>query len=84
MHPDDAGARGLAEGQLVRIGNARGACLAALRVSDEVRPGVVQISTGAWFDPEGGTCRNGKPQRPDARQGHLAACAGTHRPLLPR
>lgn len=61
MHPDDARARGLASGQLVRLANARGACLATLRVGDGIRPGVVQISTGAWFDPDGGTCRNGNP-----------------------
>ena len=61
MHPEDAAARGLADGQIVRLANARGACLAALRVSDDIRPGVVQIATGAWFDPDGGTCRNGNP-----------------------
>ena len=31
--------------------NARGACLAALRISDDLRPGVARLSTGAWFDP---------------------------------
>ena len=61
MHPADAAARGLLEGQVVQLANARGACIAALRTSDGVRPGVVQMSTGAWFDPEHGTCRNGNP-----------------------
>ena len=32
MHPDDAAARGLADGDLVRVFNDRGACLAGLRV----------------------------------------------------
>jgi biotin/methionine sulfoxide reductase len=42
--------------------NDRGACLAGLVVSDAVRPGVVQLSTGAWFDPdEAGMCRHGNP-----------------------
>jgi len=61
MHPSDASARGLKEGQIVRIFNARGACLAGLRISDAIRPGVIQISTGAWYDPEGETCLHGNP-----------------------
>ena len=52
MHPDDAHARGIAEGGIVRLFNARGACLAAVRLTADVRPGVVQLPTGAWFDPE--------------------------------
>ncbi|TAJ15906.1 MAG: Asp-tRNA(Asn)/Glu-tRNA(Gln) amidotransferase GatCAB subunit C, partial [Dehalococcoidia bacterium] len=51
LHPDDATARGIAAGDLVRVFNDRGACLAAARLSDRIRPGVVRLSTGAWFDP---------------------------------
>jgi biotin/methionine sulfoxide reductase len=51
MHPADAAARGIAEGDLVRAFNDRGACLAAARLSDRIRRGVVRLSTGAWFDP---------------------------------
>lgn len=51
LHPDDAAARGISTGDMVRIFNDRGACLAAAVVSDAVRAGVVQIATGAWFDP---------------------------------
>ncbi|WP_414831827.1 molybdopterin-dependent oxidoreductase [Afifella sp. YEN Y35] len=51
MHPDDATARGIADGDVVRVFNARGACLSAVRLSDTLRPGVVQLSTGAWYDP---------------------------------
>lgn len=55
MHPDDAASRGLAQGDVVRVFNDRGAFLAGLVVADHLRPGVVQISTGAWYDPaEGG------------------------------
>jgi biotin/methionine sulfoxide reductase len=62
MNPADAAARGLCAGQVVRVSNDRGACLAGLVVSEDVRPGVVQLSTGAWFDPdEDGTCRHGNP-----------------------
>ncbi|MDP1964401.1 MAG: molybdopterin-dependent oxidoreductase [Reyranella sp.] len=51
LHPRDAAARGIAAGDLVRVFNDRGACLAAARLSDRIRPGVVRLSTGAWFDP---------------------------------
>jgi biotin/methionine sulfoxide reductase len=52
MHPDDAHARGISDGDIIRLFNARGACLAAARLTDEIRPGVVQLPTGAWYDPE--------------------------------
>ncbi len=52
MHPDDAAARGIADGDIVRLFNARGACLAGVVVTDGIRPGVVQIPTGAWYDPQ--------------------------------
>ncbi|VTU35374.1 Dimethyl sulfoxide/trimethylamine N-oxide reductase precursor [Variovorax sp. PBL-H6] len=55
MHPVDATTRGLAQGDIVRVFNDRGAFLGGLVVADDLRPGVVQISTGAWYDPaEGG------------------------------
>ena len=50
--PEDAAARGIADGDIVRLFNARGACLAAAAVSEDVRPGVVQLATGAWYDPQ--------------------------------
>ncbi|MEE8394837.1 MAG: molybdopterin guanine dinucleotide-containing S/N-oxide reductase [bacterium] len=51
IHPGDATARGVADGDLVRVFNDRGALLAGAIVSDTVRPGVIQLATGAWFDP---------------------------------
>jgi biotin/methionine sulfoxide reductase len=63
LHPEDATARGLREGDIVRVFNDRGACLGATVVSDSVRKGVVQMSTGAWYDPiePGGLCKHGNP-----------------------
>ncbi|WP_420405287.1 molybdopterin guanine dinucleotide-containing S/N-oxide reductase [Nisaea sp.] len=66
MHPDDAAARGIENGDVVRLYNDRGACLAGVIVTDAVRPGVVQLSTGAWYDPEepgviGSLCKHGNP-----------------------
>ncbi len=66
MHPADAAARGLTDGQVVRVFNARGAVAAGLRVTEEIRPGVVAMATGAWWNPAspGATdsaCLHGNP-----------------------
>lgn len=53
IHPQDAAGLGIADGGLVRLSNARGACLATAQVSDTVRRGVVVLPTGAWFTPAG-------------------------------
>jgi len=51
LHPDDAQRRGIAAGDLVRVWNDRGAFVAGVMLDADLRPGVAQISTGAWFDP---------------------------------
>ena len=52
MNPADAAERGVSDGDLVKLYNARGSCLARARLSREVMPGVVALPTGAWFDPD--------------------------------
>jgi hypothetical protein len=47
IHPDDAAPRGIATGDEVRVGNARGSFFAVADVSDRVRPGVVASTKGA-------------------------------------
>ena len=64
MHPDDAATRGLRDGDVIIIRNARGSCLAGLVISEALRPGVVQLATGAWYDPDPDDptfCRHGNP-----------------------
>ncbi|MFF1831490.1 molybdopterin-dependent oxidoreductase [Paenarthrobacter sp. NPDC058040] len=64
MNAADAAARGLADGTVVRIFNDRGSCLAGLAISEAVREGVIQLATGAWFDPDPADpsfCRHGNP-----------------------
>ena len=66
IHPQDAAARGIGDGDIVRLYNDRGACLAGAVLSDALRPGVVQLSTGAWYDPDDPTsdkplCVHGNP-----------------------
>ena len=51
MNPDDAAERGIADGDVARVFNDRGACLAGVVVSDAIRRGVIELATGAWFDP---------------------------------
>ena len=51
LHPEDAAARGLAAGDIVRVFNDRGQCLAGVRIEPGLKRGVVQMSTGAWYDP---------------------------------
>ena len=52
IHPQDALARGIRDGDVVRLFNDRGACLAGAVLSAAVRPGVLQLATGAWYDPD--------------------------------
>ncbi|WP_425087261.1 molybdopterin-containing oxidoreductase family protein [Stappia sp.] len=47
MRPEDAGPLGLQDGDAIRIGNARGAVLLHLRVTEGLKPGVV-IAEGIW------------------------------------
>ena len=51
LSPSDAQRRGLKEGDLVRVFNDRGSCLAGVRINARLRAGVVKLSTGAWWDP---------------------------------
>ncbi len=51
LNPEDAAARGLATGDIVRVFNDRGQCLAGVRLDAGLKRGVAQMSTGAWYDP---------------------------------
>jgi biotin/methionine sulfoxide reductase len=64
MNPADAAVRGIADQSVVRLFNDRGSCLAGITLTEDVRPGVVQLSTGAWYDPDPADpsfCRHGNP-----------------------
>ncbi len=51
IHPEDAAARGIADGRMVRVFNQRGATIVPARVTDRIARGVVSIKEGAWFTP---------------------------------
>jgi anaerobic dimethyl sulfoxide reductase subunit A len=54
VHVEDAAARGIADGQLVRVFNGRGATVLPARVTDRIARGVVAMKEGVWFTPDGG------------------------------
>ena len=58
IHPDDAAARGIEDGDVVRVFNHRGQTLAGAVVTDAIRPGVIRVNEGAWFDPVDATAEN--------------------------
>ncbi|MFU9137669.1 trimethylamine-N-oxide reductase TorA [Erwinia tasmaniensis] len=64
INPQDAAARGIQSGDVVRAFNERGQILVGASVTGDIRPGVVRISEGAWYDPLDATqpntlCKNG-------------------------
>ena len=67
IHKEDAAARGIANGDIVRIFNKRGQVLAGAVVTDGIIKGTVALREGAWYDPadlgksELPLCKNGCP-----------------------
>ena len=59
LHPDDAAARDIADGDVVRVHNRRGEVRARARVGDVVGRGVVALPSGWWGTRSpGGTAAN--------------------------
>ncbi|EPF9727755.1 trimethylamine-N-oxide reductase TorA [Vibrio fluvialis] len=65
INPMDAKAKGIKEGDLVRVFNGRGQLLAGAVLSDSYPHGVIRIEEGAWYGPlsekEGAICTYGDP-----------------------
>jgi biotin/methionine sulfoxide reductase len=66
LHPADAAASGINDGDIIELYNARGHVLASARLTESIMRGVVQLPTGAWYDPVDPTalrplCRHGNP-----------------------
>ncbi|MDR1358595.1 MAG: hypothetical protein LBJ48_04495, partial [Coriobacteriales bacterium] len=53
LAPEDAEARGLKQGDIVKITNERGTILGGLRISERVIPGSVFMNKGSRADPIG-------------------------------
>ncbi|AEF84016.1 anaerobic dimethylsulfoxide reductase, A subunit [Treponema primitia ZAS-2] len=52
IHPQDADVRGLSEGDLADIFNARGKICIPVHVTDRIMAGVIALSQGAWYQPD--------------------------------
>lgn len=52
INPKDAQARGIVSGDVVLVKGRRGQVLAGVIVTERVKPGVICIQHGAWFDPQ--------------------------------
>lgn len=52
MNVGDAAARGIADGDRVRVYNERGSTQLPVKVTQRIAPGVVSIKEGAWFTPD--------------------------------
>ncbi|EPG0609718.1 trimethylamine-N-oxide reductase TorA [Vibrio fluvialis] len=65
INPMDAKAKGIKDGDLVRVFNGRGQLLAGAVLSDSYPRGVIRIEEGAWYGPlsekEGAICTYGDP-----------------------
>jgi biotin/methionine sulfoxide reductase len=70
MHPEDAAVRELHPGDIVRVQNKNGICIARLALTDDILRGVVAMQTGAWFRPgSDGTDLSGNPNTLTSDQG---------------
>jgi anaerobic selenocysteine-containing dehydrogenase len=70
LHPADAGARGLAPGDEVRVFNDRGGFVARVEVTERVRPGVAATTKGRWpRSVKGGATVNATVDERDADMG---------------
>jgi len=52
INPLDAQARGIQDGERVKVYNERGAMVLPCRVTNRILPGVVDIPQGAWWTPD--------------------------------
>ncbi len=60
ISPPDAAARGIRDGDQVKVFNDRGALIIRARITRRIRPGVVSVPQGAWYEPDAqGVCRRG-------------------------
>ncbi|MEM6940827.1 MAG: molybdopterin-dependent oxidoreductase [Pseudomonadota bacterium] len=88
IHPSDAEARGISDGDIVELFNDRGRCFAGAKVTDAIKRGCVFLPTGAWYDPDftapQDRDRHGNPNvlTHDARTSRLGQGPASHSALI--
>ena len=65
INTEDAKARDIADGDLIKVFNDRGSLISVACLDIGVRSGVLAIATGAWYDPDWDNdslcCKHGNP-----------------------
>jgi len=51
LNPKTAQTHKVAEGDIVRLYNERGSCLASVKTSTQIMPNVLELPTGSWYNP---------------------------------
>jgi len=89
IHPENAKERDFEDGDIVRVFNNRGACLAGVKTNVTLLKNVVQMPTGSWYDPEkpgviGSLCKHGNVNMltPDRDTSSLANGPAAHTCLV--
>ncbi len=52
LHPDTGAQLNVGTGDVLKLWNARGACLCAVDLNADMRPDCISLPTGAWYDPQ--------------------------------
>lgn len=83
INPIDAGARGIDDGDPVKVFNDRGATRLHCRVTPRIMPGVIDIPQGAWWDPgPDGVDRRGSINVLTSERWTPLACATTQHSIM--
>lgn len=84
IHPGDAAALGIADGDLVEVYNDRGRSLVGALFNPALMRGVLRLATGSWADPDGDLDRHGNPNAltPDIGASALSQGCAAHSCLV--
>ncbi|MBN1190097.1 MAG: molybdopterin-dependent oxidoreductase [Dehalococcoidales bacterium] len=83
IHPNDAQARGIRNGDVIRVYNERGAVMGGAYVTERIMPGVVYMDHGARYDPiipgeldRGGAINTITPHNTTSKNATGMVCSG--------
>lgn len=83
INPIDASARGISDGDRVKVHNDRGATILPCRITPRIMPGVIDIPQGAWWAPgPDGIDRRGSINALTSERWTPLACATTQHTIM--